>query len=164
MADRQDKPEDTEEKSDISVNVGGDVKGEVNVAGRDLHVSKTEIGDVSVGGDFVQGDKVIHGDEVRGDKITSITINPFEEARAQLEQEDIPQADKEEAEVAIEQIEKQADQAEPEPDRLDRWLGILEEIAPQVVEVLVNAITNPGAAVGSGLKLAIKAWREGRKA
>jgi hypothetical protein len=159
MADRQDKPEDAEKKSDISVNVGGDVKGEVNVAGRDLHV-----GDVSVGGDFVQGDKVIHGDDVHGDKITSVTINPFEAARAQLEQEDISQGDKEDAEVIIRRIEEQADQAEPEPDRLDRWLGILEEIAPQVVEVLVNAITNPGAAVGSGLKLAIKAWREGRKA
>ncbi len=50
----------------IGVNIGGNVGGEVNVAGGDI--KKTEVGEVK--GDYVGGDKVIHGDQVGGDKIT----------------------------------------------------------------------------------------------
>ncbi len=49
-------------------------------------------------------------------------------------------------------------------DRLDKILEAIEEIAPEAVEVIINAITNPGAAIGKGLKLAIKAWRAARRA
>jgi hypothetical protein len=145
-------------------------------------------GDLNVGGDYVGGDKIVHGDDVRGDKITvgdvtgstgvaigressahvehsqhTTVINPFDEARRVLDELPLPPEDKEEAEFAVQQIENEAANEEPDVDRLDRWLDVLEAIAPAVVEVLVNAITNPGAAVGAGLRAALRAWRLARR-
>ena len=40
---------------------------------------------------------------------------------------------------------------------------MVEDIAPDAVEVLINAITNPGAAVGSGVRVAVKAFRKAFK-
>ncbi len=116
-------------------------------------------GDMRVGGDYVGGDKVIHGDQVGGDKITvgdvtgstgvaigrdssahveqgqhTTVINPFDEARRKLDEMALPQEDAEEAQFAIKQVEKEAVSDEPDIDRLDRWLGVLEEIAPDVGE------------------------------
>jgi hypothetical protein len=140
------KKKDEESRSDIHVSIGGNVDGEVNVAGRDINIRKTEMGDVSV--------------------TENVTINPFEEARKQLYQSEISEKAKKDAELAIdqlEQIDKQAEEDQPDADSLDRWLSFLEKVAPDVVEVLVNAIVNPGAAVSSGLRTVIKIWREGRK-
>lgn len=140
------KKKDEESLSDIHVSIGGNVDGEVNVAGRDINIRKTEMRDVSV--------------------TESVTINPFEEARQHLCQSEISEKAKKDAELAIdqlEQIDKQAEVDQPDADSLDRWLSFLEKVAPDVVEVLVNAIVNPGAAVSSGLRTVIKVWREGRK-
>ena len=171
----------------ISISIGGDVSGKVTAAGGDVH--STEIG--SVGEDYVAGDQNIGGDKVSGDKISvgnisgsnvalgrgsSVSVdnsqttinNPFEETRQKLAEMDLSDDDKEEVESALSRIEKEADKEkageEPDDDRIDRYLAVVEDIAPDAVEVLINAITNPGAAVGSGVRVAVKAFRKARKA
>lgn len=139
----------------------------------------------SVYGDLVEGDKIIHGDEVGGDKITVGNItgssgiaigrgarasvsgsggdSPFQLVREKLPELGIDESAQEEAEFAVRQIEKQDASAEPDIDRIDRWLGVLEEVAPAALELLVDAVANPGAAVSAGMRLAIKTWRQARK-
>src|SRR5690606_1624017 len=105
----------------------------------------------SVYGDLVEGDKIIHGDEVGGDKITVGNItgssgiaigrgarasvsgsgggSPFQLVREKLPELGIDESAQEEAEFAVRQIEKQDASDEPDIDRIDRWLGVLEEVA-----------------------------------
>lgn len=185
MAGGSDKKDDG--GPDINISIGGNVSGSVDAAGRDIN--KTEIG--SVGGDHVAGDQNISGDKVSGDKISvgnisgsnvamgrgsSVSVdnsqttinNPFEATRQKLAEMDLSDDDKEEVEAALARVEKEAEKEkageEPDEDRIDRYLAVVEDIAPDAIEVLVNAITNPGAAVGSGVRVAIKAFRKARKA
>ena len=185
MAGDSDKKED--KNSGISISVGGDASGKIIAAGGDVH--STEIG--SVGGDYVAGDQNIGGDKVSGDKISvgnisgsnvalgrgsSVTVdnsqttinNPFDATRQKLTDMDLSDDDKEEVESALKRIEKEAEKEqageEPDDDKIDRYLAVIEDVAPDAVEVLINAITNPGAAVGSGVRVAVKAFRKARKA
>ena len=170
--DKRSKPEETEDQASINISVGGDVSGSVT----------------GVGGDYIAGDKVIQGDEVHGDKIevgdivgstgvaighnssvtvdqstTNITINPFEEARKQLEKKERTELERDAVEGYIKELEEHAQEAQPEQDAVDKNLEKLEKYAPDVVEVLINAFLNPGAAVGKGIQTAIHIWRDGRK-
>ncbi len=138
----------------------------------------------SVYGDLVEGDKIIHGDEVLGDKITiggisgssvaigpgarsgqgGTVISPFMLVRRKLDEMPVSDADREDAEFAIRQLEKENNANEPDVDRIDRWLEVLEDVAPAAVEVLVKAVTNPASAISAGVRLAIVTWRRARKA
>ena len=186
MTDDKDKKEERGGQ-EFNISIGGDASGDLNVAGGDIN--KTEIG--SVGGDHVGGDQIIEGDKVGGDKISvgniegstgvaigrgsSATVDqsqttittPFDEARKRLDEMGLPESDKEDAEYALKKIEQEAEKEqggeEVNEDKIDRYLGIVEDVAPEAVEVLINAITNPGAAVGSGIRVAVKAWRRARK-
>jgi len=172
-----------EKKSGISISIGGDASGKMFAASGDVH--GIEIG--SVGGDYVAGNENIDGDKVAGDKITvgsisgshvalgrgsSVTVdnsqttsnNPFEQTRQKLAELDLSDDDKEEIESALKRIEKEAAGEEPDDDKIDRYLAVIEDVAPEVVEILVNAISNPGAAISPGVRVAVKAFRRMRRA
>ncbi len=138
---------------------------------------------VHVAGDLVSGDKVIGGDEVHGDKITVgdisgsvgaigsgasvhadrvTVIHPFDQTRAALREMPLPPAAKEQAGQALDRIEQEARREKPDVDQLDRWLDVLESIAPDTIEMLINALLNPGAAVGGAVRVAVKTWRRAR--
>lgn len=138
---------------------------------------------VHVAGDLVSGDKVIQGDEVHGDSITvgdiadsvvaigsrasvhtgDVTvIHPFTETREAIRRLPIPTDDKAKAAEAVDHVEQEARRDQPDVDRLDRWLDVLESVAPDAVEVLINALLNPGAAAGGAIRVAVKTWRRAR--
>jgi hypothetical protein len=138
---------------------------------------------VHVAGDLVSGDKVIGGDEVHGDKITVgdisgsvvaigsgasvhadrvTVVHPFDQTRAALREMPLPPAAKEQAGQALDRVEQEARREKPDVDQLDRWLDVLESVAPDAVEVLINALLNPGAAVGGAVRVAVKTWRRAR--
>ena len=140
MSDKNNKEEESSSK--ISVSVGGDVHGDIKAAGRDLII-----------------DNSTNIDNSQHQLVT------FDDARKKLEESSLDDDEKETAAKYVDKIEAESEtpEGEIEQDKIDKWLGILETVAPDVVEVVVNAVTNPGAAVGSGLKTAVKAWRAARK-
>ena len=91
-------------------------------------------------------------------------ISPFTLVRRELDEMPISDADREDAEFAIRQLEKENKADEPDVDRIDRWLEVLEDIAPAAVEVLVKAVLDPASAISAGVRLAIMTWRKARKA
>jgi hypothetical protein len=135
------------------------------------------------GGDFVLGNKVsgdyVQGDKIQGDKISigdvsggqiaigagaQAGVDPatlaqlFEQVNRCIEQmPENPEIDKEELHDTAGRVEKEVakgDQANP--DRLKRWLDVLEKYAPDVVEIVVNALLNPGAGAASAVKSVLK--------
>ena len=164
---KEDKVSDDKDKDNgggmPSISIGGNVGGNVEVAGGDI-----------VKGDVVGGDKIsvgnISGSNValgRGSSVTvdnsSTVVNHFNDAREAIESAPAPDIAKKDANSALEQLETMQDEGEVEQDTVDYLLGKVEGIAPQAVEILINAFTNPGAAVGKGLQLAIKTYRDSRK-
>ncbi len=148
-------------------------------------------GGVNIGGNFVGGDQNISGDKVQGDKVGGdkvsigsvdksnvqigdgntmhvgdVTLNQaFHEIREEvMEKVDMPEEQQPVLDQTVAELQEMDEvEAEPSVDKVDQVLSVLEDIAPDAVEVIINAITNPGAAVGSGLKLAIQAWRKARQ-
>jgi hypothetical protein len=130
------------------------------------------------GGDLVFGNKIdgdfVQGDKIGGDKIivsgagSQVQVSHgldaaelaalFQEVSRQLDR--LPERveiDKDELKDTAGRLEKEiakGDQANPE--RLKRWLDVLEKYAPDVVEILVNALLNPGAGAASAVKAALK--------
>jgi hypothetical protein len=146
-----------------------------------IESANTGGGDLVLGhkieGDFVQGDKI------QGDKITignvshspiaigdgaQATVNQGVDAAmlAQLFQlvsqriDQLPERaeiDKDELRDTAGRVEKEvAKGEEANPDRLKRWLDVLEKYAPDVVEIVVNALLNPGAGAASAVKAVLK--------
>jgi hypothetical protein len=118
----------------VNINVGRDAKG-LNIAGRDISTVNSTTGG----------------------------IDPFKKTMKAIDDAPLAAVEKEDAADILKKLEAQGETDEPEQDRVDYYLEKLEKLAPDVVEVLINAVTNPGAAVGKGLSVAIKAWREARK-
>ena len=74
-----------------------------------------------------------------------------------------PDADADLLQGTVKKIEDEAAKgAAADEGKVRKWLHTLAGLAPDVLEVVVNALTNPGAAVASGVKLAAHAF--GRKA
>lgn len=146
----------------ISISVGGNVTGKINASEQDIHDSGNvyNVGNISgsTGVAIGAGAQAI----VNQGSGNTTNVNIFDEAKAKLDTLAISEFDKEDAEGALKKLKEQDVEA-PSQDRVDHLLKTLERIAPPVVEVLIQAITNPAAAVGSGLKHAIKAWREARQ-
>jgi len=158
-----DKKDAEEESGGISINIGGKVGGNVNTAGRDLHLTQgPTIG--SVGGDYVAGDQTIHGDKVQGDKhfygASPAYAQAFEQARKQLEGLGLNQYQEEEVKGYLETVEEIAGKPDTPTDKLDYILGRMETIAPKVVEVLVNALLEPGAVAATATRLLLETVRK----
>ena len=69
-----------------------------------------------------------------------------------------PDADADLLQGTVKQIEDEAAKgATASPDKIRKWLHTLGRLAPDVLEVVVNALTNPGAAVASGIRLVARA-------
>jgi hypothetical protein len=136
------------------------------------------------GGDLVLGDKIsgdyVRGDKVQGDKISigdvsrsqvaigqgaqaqgvdrALLTQLFEQVSQRIDQQpENPAIDKDELRDTAARVEKEVakdDQANPE--RLKRWLDVLEKYAPDIVEIIVNALLNPGAGAASVVKSVLK--------
>ncbi len=132
----------------------------------------------TAGGDFVLGDKIegdlVEGDKIAGDKITVIgdqaqvdvshgldaaaLAELFKEVNRRIDrlpaQAEIDQDELKDTAQRVEQEVAKGDQANS--DRLKRWLEVLEKYAPEVVEIVVNTLLNPGAGAASAVKSVLK--------
>lgn len=130
---------DDEQEQKINLRIGGNVGGDVSIAGRDLIVDKSH-----------------NSENIR-------VINPFNVARQAINHAQLTPSSQEDATLAVDKLEALAKTENLDSNSLDRWLDMLEKVAPTVVEALLSAIANPAAAVGKGLAAAIEAWRLSRQ-
>jgi hypothetical protein len=139
-------------------------------------------GDVNASGDFVGRDKTVHGDEVRGDKISGdkTTMGNVSNATvaagsgSQVTQgvsgaelaalfdsiyklidarPDNPDVDKEELQETVKKIQTETSKGEEaNPSKVGRWLKVLADVAPDILEVTVSSLINPVAGVASAIR------------
>lgn len=167
--------------SDQPVHLGGeqhygdDVQGDkIDTGGGAYFADEINTG----GGDFVLGDKIggdlVQGDQIGGDKITVIgdrarvevshgldaasLADLFMEVNRRIERlPEQPEIEQEELKDTARRVEKEiAKGDEANPDRLKRWLEVLEKYAPEVVEIVVNTLLNPGAGAASAIKSVLR--------
>jgi hypothetical protein len=148
--EQQSKPQ----SGGISISVGGNNSGKINASQGDIY----DIGSITNSTGVAIGPNA----QSHVTQSTQNTINVFDAAAQTLKGLAIPIVEKEDAQETLDKLKGQ-DKPEPEKDKVDYYLGKLEKIAPPVVETLITALVSPGAAVGTGLKLAIQAWREARQ-
>lgn len=190
MADQEDKKSGPNINFGGNVSVGGNfVAGDQNIKGDVVHGDKVSGNKITIGN--VKDSNVVIGDnatlnigqafdKVKEQLAESGTVPPevqpqVDYALEQLQDyaatppmsAEIPPSPMDDAvmmPVPATEDEPAGEAPKEEVDHLDKILGVLENVAPDAVEVVISALTNPGAAVGKGLKLALRAWRAARQA
>lgn len=156
-----------------SVSIGGNVGGSVNISEGDINTTTYNTG----GGDVVQGDKTVNNSNttittgnITADNLVigsnqNVTFGPtpFSEAKDAIKALELSSFKEAKAREAVAELEDMQGEDNVEQEAVDYYLGLLEQYAPPVAEALITTLTNPGAAVGKGLELAIKAYRQSRK-
>src|SRR5436309_5250557 len=114
-------------------------------------------GGVQTGGDFIGRDQTIHGGYTRttqhglsGTEVAQL----FESVYRRIEEPAAPRkADAQEVRETVQRVEREVAKGEQaDTERVERWLRGLADIAPDVLEVAVNALVNPAAAVASAVR------------
>jgi hypothetical protein len=84
---------------------------------------------------------VTHG--LQGEELARLFAAAYQRIEARPEDRDV---DKTEIKETVQKIEQEVAQGEQaNPNKIDRWLKTLEKIAPDILEVIVTALLNPGA-------------------
>jgi len=100
--------------------------------------------------------KVTQG--LSGDELGSLFERVYQRIQSRLED---PNVDKDEINNTVQNIEKEVSKGEEaNPNRLERWLKILAYMAPDILDVIVAALLNPGAAVGEVIRKVVAKARQ----
>lgn len=132
-------------------------------------------GDQNGGVSISAGSVTVGGDVVGRDKITTTTHSVGAEGLAQLsrqlahikqqidERPADPTVDKDELKGTVERIEREVRKGEAaNPARVERWLRFLAEMADDVFQVTVAALSHPAAGVAKAVQLIAQRAREER--
>jgi hypothetical protein len=134
--------------------------GEIKEAGGS---GATVHGNVTVTqGDFVGRDQMIRGDSNRSYGVGAAELSTlFQAVYRQIDAHAAdPEADVDTMRDTTKKIEQEAAKGEEaDQGNLRRWLTTLGKIAPDVLELVVNALINPGAAVSSAVRQVISAFQ-----
>lgn len=88
---------------------------------------------------------VTHG--LQGEELARLFAPAYQRIEARPED---PNVDKSEIKETVQKIEQEVAQGEQaNPTKMKRWLKTLEEVAPDILEVIVTALVNPGSAVAT---------------
>jgi hypothetical protein len=119
-------------------------------------------GSATAGGDFIGRDQTVYGDQTRtirsglqGQDL-AILRDLFRDVYGQIDAHAAtdPDADPDLLKSTARQVEQEAAKGEDaDPSRVKKALTTLAKLAPDVLEVAVNALTNPGAAVASAVRI-----------
>ena len=115
-------------------------------------------GSVAAGRDVIGGNKVVYGNEgASGADLAQL----FQAVYERIGKATAPrEADADELTETVQRIEREASKADAaDPQRVERWLSTLADVAPDVLETAVNALTNPGAAVASAVRIVAERFR-----
>jgi len=115
---------------------------------------------VHAGHDVIGGAQVVHGNRTEGVGATELTAlfqSVYQKIAVRPPDSTADPGELTETARRVEQEAAKGEQADP--DKVRRWLGTLKQLAPDVLELAVNALTNPGAAVATGVRLAAEQLR-----
>ena len=126
-------------------------------------------GSVTAGGDFVGRDQVVHGDQTKTSvvglqgedlkRFTELFRSVYSVIDAYAAKD--PDADLDLLKSAARGVEDEAAKGgDANPDLVRKGLKVLAKLAPDVAEIAINALTNPGAAVVSAVRLVAEQVRE----
>jgi hypothetical protein len=113
-------------------------------------------GNVTVGGDFVGRDQYVGRDHsqttgLQGRDLAELFRNVYQGIDARPPSDSV---DHDELKDTVKRIEVEAaKQDDASTQKVSRWLGVLADAAPDVLELVLNALTNPAAAVSSSVKM-----------
>ena len=153
------------------VQVSGSVGGSVVTGDRNRvsQVGGDQVGGDKVGGDKVGGDKITAGDisgstvamgrkaqaqqGIGGEALAAVFQSVYQKIEARPEDPDV---DKEEVVESVQKIETEATtQAEPNENKLERWLRNLAQMAPDIVEVMAASLAGPVSGAAAVLRKVI---------
>ena len=141
------------------INVGGNVSGNIvtgdrntvtDVGGDLVHGDKIDVGDISDSSNIAIGRKAQAQEGLSGAELAAIFQKVYEQIEARPPDPDV---DIEEIKATVEQIEEET--AGPEAaneKRLERWLGNLARMAPDIIEVMAASLAGPVAGGAMVLK------------
>ena len=138
--------------------------GAINTGGGIYLESGTQVS----GGTFVGRDQHVGGDYNQTSqhglqgadlaRLTDLFQAVYQQVQAHTAAD--PDADADLLQGTVKKIEDEAAKGDAADEgSIRKWLHTLAGLAPDVLEVVVNALTNPGAAVASGVKLVAHAFR-----
>jgi hypothetical protein len=137
-------------------------------------VVNTGDGGVLSGTATAQGDIIVGSQEIRGGYVrTNTGLSAADAAQlarlfqpvyrqVQAHAASDPDSDADLLQSTAQHIEQEAAKGEAaDAGKVRKWLNTLAKLAPDVLEVTVNALTNPGAAVASAVRLVAHTIRAG---
>jgi hypothetical protein len=142
MAGKKSTKSNTTGSGGNNINIGGSVKGGNIVVGNNNRVTQTT---------------GMSGDEI---------VKLFETVYTRIEKrKDDPAVDKEEITQTVQRIEEEtAKGEEANPGKVDRWLKTLNDMAPDIGEVVISCLTSPAAGIATVIrKIGEKAKAESQK-
>jgi hypothetical protein len=164
-------------KQEVHTEGGAYVQGNVTTSGGDF-VGRDKIthGD-EVHGDKVGGDKITAGDVsgtsiaigrgaqasvtqgLGGDELAKLFAAVYQQIEARPE---APDVDKEELTDTVQKIQDEVAKGEQaNPNKVERWLGNLAKMAPDILDVTVACLTSPAVGIATVIrKIAEKAKAE----
>lgn len=119
-------------------------------------------GSATAGGDIIGRDQVVHGDYMRTTqsglqgqdlaRFTELFSDVYKRVDTRAAED--PDVDPDLLKSTARQVEQEAAKGEgADPSKVKKALTTLAKLAPDVLEVAVNALTNPGAAVASAVRI-----------
>lgn len=114
------------------------------------------------GGDFIGRDSVVHGDSYRTQGVPASELGRlFETVYARIDAHaSDPDVDVDMLRDTAGKIEQEVARGEQaDTSKIRRWLATLAKLAPDVLEVVVDALISPVAVVASGVRLVADVYR-----
>jgi hypothetical protein len=137
---------------------------------------KNSRGNVQASGDIVYGDKIGGSKNIIGRVSGNARVNignidrsdnqdleeKFQNIYKAIESRpEDPLVEKEEITQTVQRIEKEtAKKEEAEPAKIERWLGTLAKVAPDILDIVVAVLTNPALGITTALRKIASNYRE----
>lgn len=119
-----------------AISVTGNISGDLNLAGRDIS-------------------RIYNNFNSNQDLSNKAFINIYRF----IEDMGVPEKTKETVKEAIKEIESEDRKEKPNPDNVNRWLQVVEKIAPKVAQMLFEFAVSQTPSLSSGLQSVIRAIR-----
>ncbi len=134
------------ERCGTTYKVPGDSPGSINITASG--------GSVAIEGDVVAGNKIVTTSGISGAELIEL-FKQFQSIYRQIDaRPEDPKVDREALKAAVRGIQQEVAQGErADPDKVEKWLTFLAEMADDVFQVTVATLANPAVGVATAVQL-----------